>query len=93
MNFLAPAEQLCISTPLIKLCTKWNFFHVLALIVSHDAFRDCMSGLKNSLADEAAFVVAAQGNLGNILQKRRQQSQRMKNNYSSHAKSDTHEYH
>ena len=29
-----------------------------------------MSGLKNSLADEAAFVVAAQGNLEYILQKR-----------------------
>ena len=42
--------------------------------VSHDAFRDCMSGLKNSLADEAAFVVAAQGNLGNILLQKREGS-------------------
>ena len=66
---------------------------VVRTLESHDAFRDCMSGLKNSLADEAAFVVAAQGNLEYILQKRRQQRRRMKNNYSSHAKSDTHEYH
>ena len=48
MNFLAPAEQLCIRTPLIKLCTKIDYFDLFL-----QAFEDLMSKLM-SYKDEVS---------------------------------------
>ena len=48
MKFSAPAEQLCIRTPLIKLCTKIDYFDLFL-----QAFEDLMSKLM-SYKDEVS---------------------------------------